>query len=85
MLSGAVMMHTAVAPTLLCLSQNVRIFYCNGRYFNQDINFMRDGNECWKACATVHFATVGEQGIRMVAMKLYSDEVEGGMNLHLRW
>jgi len=43
---------------------------------NQDINFMRDGNECWKACATVHFATVGEQGIRMVAMKLYGDEVE---------
>lgn len=43
---------------------------------NQDINFMRDGNESWKACATVHFETVGEQGIRMCAMKLHGDEVE---------
>lgn len=48
---------------------------------NQDINYMLDGNNVWKACATVDFTTVGEQGIRLLAMKLAGDETESVYNL----
>lgn len=41
---------------------------------NQDINYMRDGNDMWKACAAVDFRTVGQQGVRLLAMKLHGDE-----------
>lgn len=48
---------------------------------NQDINYMLDGTNVWKACATVDFTTVGEQGVRMLAMKLNGDETEDVYNL----
>jgi simple sugar transport system substrate-binding protein len=43
---------------------------------NQDINYMLDGRNSWKACAAVDFTTVGEQGVRMLAMKLNGEETE---------
>lgn len=48
---------------------------------NQDINFMLDGTNVWQACATVDFTTIGEQGIRILAMKLMGDETEPVYNL----
>ncbi len=41
---------------------------------NQDINYMRDGNDLWKACVAVDFSLVGQQGVRLLAMKLHGDE-----------
>jgi len=48
---------------------------------NQDINYMMDGTNVWKACATVDFTTVGEQGIRLLAMKLAGEDTEAVYNL----
>ncbi len=48
---------------------------------NQDINFMMDGTEVWRACATVDFTTIGQQGIRILGMKLMGEEVEDVYNL----
>ena len=48
---------------------------------NQDINYMNDGNEIWQACACVDFGTIGEQGIRILAMKLMGEETEDVYNL----
>lgn len=48
---------------------------------NQDINYMMDGTNVWKACATVDFTTVGEQGIRLLAMKLAGEDTEPVYNL----
>lgn len=48
---------------------------------NQDINFMIDGSNVWQACATVDFTTIGQQGIRILAMKLMGDETEPVYNL----
>lgn len=48
---------------------------------NQDINFMMDGSNIWQACATVDFTTIGQQGIRILAMKLMGEEVEAVYNL----
>lgn len=41
---------------------------------NQDINYMRDGNDLWKACVAVDFSLIGQQGVRLLAMKLHGDE-----------
>lgn len=41
---------------------------------NQDINIMRGADKLWKACAAVHFETVGEQAVRLLAMKLHGDQ-----------
>lgn len=43
---------------------------------NQDINYMLDGNNSWMACACVDFTLIGDQGMRLVAMKLHGDDVE---------
>ena len=48
---------------------------------NQDINFMMDGTNVWQACATVDFTTIGEQGIRILAMMLMGEEPEAVYNL----
>lgn len=48
---------------------------------NQDINYMLDGNNVWRACSTVDFTTIGEQGIRILAMKLHGDATEDVYNL----
>jgi simple sugar transport system substrate-binding protein len=48
---------------------------------NQDINYMLDGNNVWRACSTVDFATIGQQGIRILAMKLNEEETEPVYNL----
>lgn len=48
---------------------------------NQDINYMMDGSEVWKACSTVDFGTIGQQGVRILAMKLHGDETEEVYNL----
>lgn len=48
---------------------------------NQDINYMIDGTDVWQACATVDFATIGQQGIRILAMKLMGDETEAVYDL----
>lgn len=48
---------------------------------NQDIKYMLDGNNVWRACSTVDFSTTGEQGIRILAMKLRGDETEEVYNL----
>ncbi len=48
---------------------------------NQDINYMLDGTDVWKACSTVDFTTVGEQGIRILAMNLMGEETEEVYNL----
>ena len=48
---------------------------------NQDIQYMLDGNDVWKACSTVDFTTIGEQGIRLLAMKLHGDETPNVYNL----
>ncbi len=48
---------------------------------NQDINYMMDGSEVWRACATVDFTTIGQQGIRILAMKLMGEETEDVYNL----
>jgi simple sugar transport system substrate-binding protein len=48
---------------------------------NQDINYMLDGNEIWRACSTVDFTTIGQQGIRILAMKLNGEETEAVYNL----
>lgn len=48
---------------------------------NQDINYMMDGRDLWKACSTVDFGTIGQQGIRILAMKLHGDETEDVYNL----
>lgn len=48
---------------------------------NQDINYMMDGKEVWQACATVDFGTIGQQGIRILAMKLMGEETEAVYNL----
>ena len=43
---------------------------------NQDINFMLDESNIWLACATVDFTTVGQQGMRLLAMKMKGDATE---------
>jgi simple sugar transport system substrate-binding protein len=48
---------------------------------NQDINYMLDGKNVWKACSTVDFSTVGQQGIRLLAMKLNGETTEPVYNL----
>lgn len=48
---------------------------------NQDINYMLDGTNVWRACATVDFTTIGQQGIRILAMKLMGEETEAVYNL----
>ena len=48
---------------------------------NQDINYMMDGSNVWRACATVDFGTIGQQGIRILAMKLMGEETEDVYNL----
>lgn len=48
---------------------------------NQDINYMLDGTNVWRACATVDFTTIGQQGIRILAMKLMGDMTEDVYNL----
>lgn len=48
---------------------------------NQDINYMLDGTNVWRACATVDFTTIGQQGIRILAMKLMGDATEDVYNL----
>ncbi len=48
---------------------------------NQDINYMLADNGIWQACATVDFTTIGQQGIRILAMKLYGEETEDVYNL----
>lgn len=48
---------------------------------NQDINYMLDGTNVWRACATVDFTTIGQQGIRILAMKLMGDTTEDVYNL----
>jgi len=48
---------------------------------NQDINYMLDGNNIWRACSTVDFTTIGQQGIRILAMKLNGEETESVYNL----
>lgn len=48
---------------------------------NQDINYMLDGTNVWQACATVDFTTIGQQGIRILAMKLMGEETEDVYNL----
>ncbi len=48
---------------------------------NQDINYMLDGSNVWRACSTVDFATIGQQGIRILAMKLNEEETEQVYNL----
>lgn len=48
---------------------------------NQDINYMIDGNNVWQACSAVDFSTIGQQGIRILAMKLHGDETESVYNL----
>lgn len=48
---------------------------------NQDINYMMDGTNVWQACATVDFTTIGQQGIRILAMKLMDETTEDVYNL----
>lgn len=48
---------------------------------NQDINYMMDGTNVWQACATVDFTTIGQQGIRILAMKLMGETTEDVYNL----
>ena len=51
---------------------------------NQDIQFMLqgiNGEKVWKACSAVHFATVGEQGIRLLIQKLAGDPTPSVYNL----
>jgi simple sugar transport system substrate-binding protein len=48
---------------------------------NQDINFMMDDKNIWKACATVDFTTVGQQGIRILAQKIAGEANESVYNL----
>lgn len=48
---------------------------------NQDINYMLEGNGVWQACSTVDFKTIGEQGVRILAMKLNGEETEDVYNL----
>lgn len=43
---------------------------------NQDINYMLEKDSAWRACSTVDFTTVGQQGVRMLAMKLNGEETE---------
>ena len=43
---------------------------------NSDIANMLDGNEVWKACATVSFDQVGDQLFKILAMKLHGDEMD---------
>ena len=42
---------------------------------------MMDGTNVWQACATVDFTTIGEQGIRILAMMLIGEETEPVYNL----
>ena len=48
---------------------------------NQDINYMLDDTNVWQACATVDFTTIGQQGIRILAMKLMGETTEDVYNL----
>ncbi len=48
---------------------------------NQDINYMLDGTNVWRACSTVDFTTIGQQGVRILAMKLAGEETEDVYNL----
>ena len=48
---------------------------------NQDINYMVENPEVWKACVAVHFENVGIQGIRLLAKKLHGDETPDTFNL----
>ncbi|MDY6868800.1 MAG: substrate-binding domain-containing protein [Chloroflexota bacterium] len=41
---------------------------------NQDINYMLEDPDRFKACVAVHFENVGIQGVRLLAKKLHSDE-----------
>lgn len=48
---------------------------------NQDINFMLDGSNVWRACATVDFTTIGQQGIRILGMMFMDEQTEAVYNL----
>lgn len=48
---------------------------------NQDINYMMDGSGVWQACATVDFTTIGQQGVRILAMMLKGEQTETVYNL----
>jgi len=48
---------------------------------NQDINYMMDGSKVWQACATVDFTTIGQQGVRILAMMLKGEQTESVYNL----
>lgn len=48
---------------------------------NQDINLMLEEDGIWKACVAVHFPNIGEQGIRLLAMKLHGDDTPDEYNL----
>ena len=48
---------------------------------NQDINYMLDGSEIWQACSTVDFTTIGQQGIRILTLKLNNEVTEDVYNL----
>ena len=42
---------------------------------------MMDGSGVWQACATVDFTTIGQQGVRILAMMLKGEETEEVYNL----
>jgi len=48
---------------------------------NQDINLMLEDDGIWKACVAVHFENIGQQGIRLLAMKIHGDETPDEYNL----
>jgi len=48
---------------------------------NQDINYMLENPDVWKACVAVHFENVGIQGVRLLAKKLHGDETPDTFNL----
>lgn len=43
---------------------------------NEDIQYMLEDGSCFKACASPAPQTVGQQAVRILAMKLHGDEVE---------
>lgn len=48
---------------------------------NQDINYMLEDPDRFKACIAVHFENVGIQGVRLLAKKLHGDETPATFNL----
>jgi len=41
---------------------------------NQDLNYMLEYPDIWRGCCCTHYATVGEQGVRITAMRLHGDD-----------